>query len=112
MLSDNLAYRGKKLQANSQSARRLEIARAARKPRMPRRSPQFYKENNAPWASITCADSSCHAQETQSSVSYFFRARKAPCQSTMSSEPNTGDAEAQQLVSTNLHISFLSSALM
>ena len=91
MSSDNLAYRGAKPRRPDRFAI-LEQARAARASRAPRRSREYYKENDAPWASSVCKESNCIDRNSKSSVTYFFRAHKVP--SSSSSSPSSSSAAA------------------
>lgn len=79
MSSYNARYRGESRKQPDRSAI-LENARAARSRRAPRQFRQFYRENNAPWASNE--DRETAYTDTQrlgtTPASYFFRARKLP----------------------------------
>src|SRR5713101_4937035 len=74
MATYNLQYRGGKLKPGVRDGL-LTIARAARKPRLPRHSSQS-KENNEPLDTTTCMEPlSCTVNEPESNPVYFFRAR-------------------------------------
>ena len=76
MATYNLQYRGGKLKPGVRDGL-LTIARAARKPRLPRHSSQS-KENNEPLDTTTCMEPlSCTVNEPEFNPVYFFRARKS-----------------------------------